>query len=118
MRVHHIEITVPPDRQAEAEEFYIDFMGFARLEKPESLSHRGGFWARLDNLDLHVGIEGGFDRNRTKVHLAYEVRDLEAWRAKIVGRGLTVKESIAIPGYDRFEFRDPFGNRVELICRS
>jgi hypothetical protein len=22
---------------------------------------------------------------------------------------------VPIPGYDRFEFRDPFGNRVEFI---
>ncbi len=24
-------------------------------------------------------------------------------------------EGDAIPGFDRFEFRDPFGNRVEII---
>ena len=26
-----------------------------------------------------------------------------------------VEEQIPIPGYHRFEFRDPFGNRVEMI---
>jgi hypothetical protein len=26
-----------------------------------------------------------------------------------------VLEGIPIPDYDRFEFRDPFGNRVELM---
>jgi hypothetical protein len=26
-------------------------------------------------------------------------------------------EGAPIPGYDRFEFRDPFGNCVELIQR-
>lgn len=115
MRVHHIEITVPPDRQAESEDFYLGFMGLKRIPKPESLRHRGGFWARLDNLDLHVGIEEGVDRLATKVHLAYQVDNLSAWRRKIEERGLTIKESIPIPGYDRFEFRDPFGNRVEII---
>ena len=26
-----------------------------------------------------------------------------------------ILDGIAIPGFDRFEFRDPFGNRVEFI---
>jgi hypothetical protein len=26
-------------------------------------------------------------------------------------------EGIPVPGFDRFEFRDPFGNRVELLQR-
>ena len=31
--------------------------------------------------------------------------------------GIEVVEGIPIPGYDRFEFRDPFGNRVEFMER-
>lgn len=118
IRLHHIEITVPRDQEAEALAFYRDFLGLPQIDKPESLRHRGGFWLKLANLDLHVGIEDGFDRNLTKAHLAYEVDNLAAWHEKIAARGLTIRESIPIPGYDRFEFRDPFGNRVEMIQRS
>ena len=32
--------------------------------------------------------------------------------------GVDLIEGIPIPGYDRFEFRDPFGNRVEFIQAS
>jgi catechol 2,3-dioxygenase-like lactoylglutathione lyase family enzyme len=116
MRVHHIEITVPLGREAEAKRFYIEFMGFAEIPKPESLTHRGGFWVRLDNIDLHIGIESGVERANTKVHLAYLVDEIKSWRQKIEAYGLIIKESIPIPDYDRCEFRDPFGNRVEIIC--
>ena len=37
---------------------------------------------------------------------------------KVAASGISVLESIPIPGYDRFEFRDPFGNRVEMIERK
>lgn len=50
-----------------------------------------------------------------KAHVAYLVADLEAWREKLTTTGCAVKEGIQIPGYERFEFRDPFGNRVEFL---
>lgn len=115
MKIHHIEITVPTDREDEAREFYVGFLGLPEIPKPESLKHRGGFWARAGEIDLHVGIEDGVDRMETKVHVAYQVTNLKSWRLKIERAELTTKDSIPIPGYDRFEFRDPFGNRVELI---
>jgi hypothetical protein len=31
--------------------------------------------------------------------------------------GIEVIDSLPLPGHDRFEFRDPFGNRVEFIQR-
>jgi catechol 2,3-dioxygenase-like lactoylglutathione lyase family enzyme len=69
----------------------------------------------LGDLQIHVGTEDGFDRSTTKSHLAYQVDDLDAWRTRLQAAGATLLESIPIPGYDRFKFRDPFGNRVELI---
>lgn len=113
--IHHIEITVPRDKESEALSFYRDFLGLEQIAKPESLRHRGGFWLRLGNLDLHVGIEDGVNRLATKVHIAYQVTDIAMWRRRIEQAGLTVRDSIPIPGHNRFEFRDPFGNRVEMI---
>jgi hypothetical protein len=31
--------------------------------------------------------------------------------------GIEIGDSVPIPGYARFEIRDPFGNRVEFIQR-
>jgi len=64
---------------------------------------------------VHVGAENGVERAATKAHLAYCVDDLEAWRERLAAQGIAALEGIPIPGYARFEFRDPFGNRVELI---
>jgi hypothetical protein len=47
--------------------------------------------------------------------VAYAVTDLAGWRARLAAAGIAILEGIPIPGYARFEFRDPFGNRVELI---
>jgi SAM-dependent methyltransferase len=37
------------------------------------------------------------------------------WRQRLSEAGLEILESIPIPGFDRFETRDPFGNRLEFI---
>jgi hypothetical protein len=55
------------------------------------------------------------DRAATKAHLAYEVTGLDLWRYRLAEEGIEVFESVSISGYERFEFRDPFGNRVEMI---
>ena len=64
---------------------------------------------------MHVGVEGGFDRNSTKAHIAYHVDNLDYWHKKLTSHGITIKQSIPIEGFKRFECRDPFGNRIELI---
>jgi catechol 2,3-dioxygenase-like lactoylglutathione lyase family enzyme len=115
IRLHHVQITIPRNREADARAFYCDVLGLSEIAKPESLLHRGGFWLRLGDIDLHIGAEDGVDRAATKAHLAYQVDDVDAWRQKLVSAGFKPLDSIPIPGYGRFEFRDPFGNRIEMI---
>ena len=117
LRLHHAEITIPRDAEDAGREFYCGLLGLREIPKPDSLRQRGGFWVRLGDIDLHVGVEDGVDRAATKVHLAYEVDDVPAWRQRVKGAGLKPIDSIPIPGYERFEFRDPFGNRIEMIQR-
>jgi catechol 2,3-dioxygenase-like lactoylglutathione lyase family enzyme len=62
-----------------------------------------------------VGIENDLPQNRGKAHIAYAVADLPAWREHLAGQGVEIVESIALPGMDRFECRDPFGNRMEFL---
>lgn len=66
-------------------------------------------------MDVHVGTEEGFDRYSTKSHLAYQVDSMLDWKNKLSDLGVEITDSIPIEGYERFEFRDPFGNRVEII---
>ena len=116
--LHHAQITIPRGAEEQAREFYCGVLGLTEIEKPASLRARGGFWLQVGDREVHVGTEDGVDRHKTKAHLAYQVTDLASWRKKLAEHGISVLESIPIPGYDRFEFRDPFGNRVEMIERK
>jgi catechol 2,3-dioxygenase-like lactoylglutathione lyase family enzyme len=113
--LHHAQITVPPGAEAAAREFYCHFLGLSEIEKPDSLKARGGFWLQVGQLSVHVSLEEALNRHQTKAHLAYTVSDLEQWRTRLVERGIRPQDGIPIPGFSRFEFRDPFGNRVEFI---
>ncbi len=114
-RLHHAQITIPKSAEAEARVFYCDLLGLTEIEKPDSLKARGGFWAQLGEAQVHVSLEEGVDRQATKAHVAYEVTDVAHWREKLQTHGIAIGDSVPIPGYERFEFRDPFGNRVEFI---
>ena len=114
-RIHHVQITIPAGEEAAARAFYCDVLGLAEMDKPEALRHRGGFWLQVGDLQVHVGTETGVDRFQTKAHIAYQVDDLDGWRTRLAAAGVRIDESIVIPGYARFECRDPFGNRIELI---
>jgi catechol 2,3-dioxygenase-like lactoylglutathione lyase family enzyme len=114
-RLHHVQITVPGDQEAEARAFYTDLLGLHEIPKPDALKARGGFWIMLAGQEIHVSLEDGVDRLKTKTHLAYQVADLEVWRAKLQAARCVVLEIVPIPGFDRFETRDPFGNRLEMI---
>lgn len=115
LQIHHAQITIPKSEEERAREFYCNFLGLKEIPKPASLQNRGGFWMELSGFQIHVGTEDAFDRSRTKAHLAYEVEDLENWRERLENQGIKVLEGVPIPNFERFEFRDPFGNRVEFL---
>ena len=47
-------------------------------------------------------------------HLAFEVDDIDAALKHLKGK-VQISEEIVIPGWRRFSFYDPFGNRIELL---
>lgn len=115
LRIHHVQITVPADQIQAARAFYVDLLGLREIVKPDSLKGRGGFWLALGEQEIHVSLEAGVDRARTKAHIAYQVSNLDVWRERLTAHGVEIGDSVPIPGCDRFEFRDPFGNRIEFI---
>lgn len=114
-KIHHAQVTIPTGEEEKAREFYCRILGLKEIEKPASLQGCGGFWLGLDGFQIHIGTENDFDRTKTKAHLAYLVEDLDNWRKKLEAENIAVKKGIKIPGLKRFEFRDPFGNRVEFM---
>ena len=113
--IDHVQITVPAQAVADARVFYCGLLGLREIEKPAALQARGGFWLQVGDRQVHVGTEEGVERRATKAHVAYAVTDVAQWRARLARGGVEILDWAPIPGYDRFEFRDPFGNRVEMI---
>ena len=113
--LHHVQITVPRGEEARARAFYCDILGLTEVTKPVALRGRGGFWLRAGALQVHVGTEDGVARDKTKVHVGYAVSDLAWWRTRLEHHGVVIETCVPIPRMSRFEFRDPFGNRVELL---
>ena len=116
--VHHVQVSIPVGSEDQAREFYCGVLGFNEIPKPDSLAGRGGFWLELGPMQIHFGVEDGIERAKSKAHVAYLVDDLESWRTKLRESNCEILDGIPIPNYDRFEFRDPFGNRVEFLQRT
>jgi len=115
LSIHHSQITIPRGKENEARDFYCGILGLVEIPKPDALKDRGGFWLEVGDRQVHVGVEDGILENRGKAHVAYLVDDIDASSAMLRDHGVQIIEGIPIPGYSRFEFRDPFGNRVEFL---
>src|SRR5687768_12367980 len=116
--VHHVQVSIPVGAEDEARRFYCGILGMTEVPKPDSLAGRGGFWLELNGFQIHFGAEDGVDRSRSKAHVAYLVTDLDAWHERLTAANCEIIDGIAIPEYRRFEFRDPFGNRVEFLEKT
>ena len=115
--IHHVQITVPKSSEEAARNFYCGILQLNEIEKPHILKLRGGLWVKVGDREVHIGTEDGIDRKATKAHLAYEVSDISFWRSRLTSEGIEIQDPVSIPGLERFEFRDPLGNRLEMIMR-
>ena len=115
LKFNHISMTIPIGKESEARHFYCDILGFSEIEKPASLIPNGGLWLQTANLPLHIGVEDGVDRQKTKRHPAFETADLDRLKSHLISHKVEIKEAIPIPGYVRFYIFDPFGNRIECM---
>ena len=113
--INHIQITIPIGMEKRAKHFYCDLLGLEEIDKPLDLKINGGFWLQIGEIQIHVGVENDVERYKTKAHIAYQVTDIDMWRKKLESYDITIIESKSIPDLKRFELRDPFGNRVEIV---
>jgi catechol 2,3-dioxygenase-like lactoylglutathione lyase family enzyme len=114
LRLDHVQLAIPPGRDAEARAFYAGVLGFTEVPKPEPMRVRGGMWFQAGPIQIHLGIEENM-RASVKAHPALVVRDLAAWKQRLVAAGFQWKDADDVPGTTRGHTWDPFGNRIELI---
>lgn len=118
--IDHAQVTAPRSKEVEVKAFYADVLGLEEFAKPTALAGRGGAWFRCGEAALHVGVEDDATfRPQPKAHPALLVRDralLTTLQERLSAKGALVLHGVPIPGYERFETRDPAGNRIELLC--
>ncbi|OCX52624.1 hypothetical protein BEL04_14345 [Mucilaginibacter sp. PPCGB 2223] len=112
-RLDHVYISVPPDKVHDADLFYTRVMGFVPTYRPSVFNSSKGYWYQLPGVELHIGTEDGTPLS--KQHFAMEVNDIKAAREHLIANGVQICEEVAIPGRERFTFKDPFGNRIEFL---
>lgn len=114
MRLHHVQVAIPPGGEDEARGFWAGLLGMAEIDKPPALAERGGCWFRLGAAEIHCGVEDPFTPAR-KAHPALEVSDVDEVAERLREAGHEVRADDLFPGRSRFYVDDPFGNRVEIM---
>jgi len=111
-RTDHIHICVAPGQLEEAKLFYTGVIGLELIDRPNHLFKTTGYWFNIADIQLHIGVEPTLPPSTR--HTAFEVEDVDAAR-KYLENKVEILEEPAILGRRRFAFRDPFGNRIELL---
>jgi catechol 2,3-dioxygenase-like lactoylglutathione lyase family enzyme len=110
----HVQLAMPAGREAEAEAFYCDVLGFTVLPKPAPLASRGGRWFASGAVQVHLGVEEGF-RPARKAHPALRADGFDDLVSKLAATGACWHLDDELPGVRRLYVDDPFGNRIEVI---
>ena len=114
LRLHHVQLAVPPGGEAACRAFWGGVLGMGELTEPPALAARGGCWFRRGGLEVHLGVEDPFAPAR-KAHPAVLVHGLDRLVARLEAAGHPVTWDDAFPGHRRCYVDDPFGNRLELL---
>lgn len=109
-RLDHVFICVPKGAKQQAREFYTQILGLTEIPGNHP---RGAIWFQIGDIQLHINEENG--GNFSMRHPAFEVSNLSAAKEYLKNKGIEIAYSSDIEGRARFFFRDPFGNRIELL---
>jgi len=112
-RLNHIMLCIPEGAEEAAREFYGGVLGLEELKDMGYPLPNGAIWFRLGDIELHIRAEHATELSQR--HPAFEVKNLDAARELLEKNGITIRNDSPIPDRKRFSFRDPFGNRIELI---
>ena len=116
LAVDHVQLAMPANGEEAARAFYAGVLGLSEVEKPASLSGRGGCWFESGSVKVHLGVDADFHA-ATKAHPAFLVDDVQALEKRALAADATVKRDVPLPGYERIHVFDPFGNRIEFMQR-
>lgn len=110
IRLDHILLPISEGKTAEARAFYSHVLNLTEIPG----EHPGGaIWFEIAGIQLHLREEQGGSLSLR--HPAFEVKNLAGAKHELEQKGVAISYSSDIDGRQRFFFRDPFGNRIELL---
>ena len=113
----HVQLAMPQGGETAARAFYAGILGLTEIPKPANLAGRGGLWFSCGALQLHLGVEPGFQPAK-KAHPALLVQELPQFASALQQNGCEMRTDEPLEGYARLFTSDPFGNRIELMERT
>ncbi len=109
-RLDHILLSIPEGETANARTFY---GGILELAEIPGNHPAGAIWFQIADIQLHLREEAS--STSSKRHPAFEVSNLDEAKQMLQHHNVAIEYSSDIDGRQRFFFRDPFGNRIELL---
>jgi catechol 2,3-dioxygenase-like lactoylglutathione lyase family enzyme len=113
--INHINVSVREGQMAAGREFYKNVLGLTEVDLPNQMTNDRSAWFRIGSTEVHLSIDAEFDPATTKVHIAYEVENIEDAIKHIEAQNIEVRKLKLLDQYIRYDFRDPFNNRIELM---
>ncbi len=116
MRIQHVQLAIPLGTLADARGFYLGVLGLKEISRPTGLTNRPGIWLRLEGgQEIHLAEDSISPNAATKSHVALELQDLRLLEDRLEGAGVKIEKTSEGGGFKRLHFRDPFGNRIEIL---
>jgi catechol 2,3-dioxygenase-like lactoylglutathione lyase family enzyme len=112
--LHHVNVTVPPELEEAAKQFYGSALGLTQVPKPAA-SRQSGAWYQIGATQLHLSIEDEQDATNSSRHVCFSVSDLAEAERRFRDAGVEIiPDPRPIAGSPRFYVRDPGGNQLEI----
>lgn len=113
--LHHVNVTVPPESEQQAKQFYGEVLGLIQVPKPSG-SRPSGAWYQIGANQLHLSVEADNRGPLSSRHVCFAVPDLNATETKFRKAGVEIiPDPRPIEGTSRFYVRDPGGNLLEIV---
>ena len=113
--LHHVNVTVSPDAEPDAKNFYGNVLGLEQLPKPSG-TRPSGAWYRIGPNQLHLSVEKKDRGPLGTGHVCFTVSDLSAAEKRFREAGVEIiPDPRPIEGTSRFYVRDPGGNMLEIV---
>jgi catechol 2,3-dioxygenase-like lactoylglutathione lyase family enzyme len=113
--LHHVNVTVSADAEAEAKNFYGNVLGLKQLPKPSG-ARPSGAWYQIGANQLHLSVEKEERGPLTTGHICFAVSDLRTAETRFREAGVEIlPDPRPIEGTSRFYVRDPGGNLLEIV---